>query len=109
MSKENLRMQMLAGVITESQYKTKLDEMENLHGQPLQVGDKVMTKEELIAAVDGAGNDVEFIDNKGRTNLIRLYRGEKSDLFMVEVLINSTSTYWSQSDMSYEYILSILE
>jgi hypothetical protein len=106
MSKENLRMQMLAGIITEGQYKAKLNENES--GQPLQVGDKVMTKEELIAAVDGAGNNVEFIDNQGRTNLIKLYR-EKSDLFMANTLIYSTSIYWTQSDMSYEYILSILE
>jgi hypothetical protein len=108
MSKGNLRMQMLAGIINEGQYKAKLNENENESGQPLQVGDKVMTKEELIAAVDGAGNNVEFRDDQGRTNLIKLYR-EKSDLFMVETLIYSTSIYWSQSDMSYEYILSILE
>jgi hypothetical protein len=108
MSKGNLRMQMLAGIINEGQYKAKLNENENESGQPLQVGDKVMTKEELIAAVDGAGNNVEFIDNQGRTNLIKLYR-EKSDLFMANTLIYSTSIYWTQSDMSYEYILSILE
>jgi len=108
MSKGNLRMQMLAGIINEGQYKAKLNENENESGQPLQVGDKVMTKEELIAAVDGTGNNVEFRDDQGRTNLIKLYR-EKSDLFMVETLIYSTSIYWSQSDMSYEYILSILE
>jgi hypothetical protein len=108
MSKGNLRMQMLAGIINEGQYKAKLNENENESGQPLQVGDKVMAKEELIAAVDGAGNNVEFRDDQGRTNLIKLYR-EKSDLFMVETLIYSTSIYWSQSDMSYEYILSILE
>ena len=68
-----------------------------------------MTKQELIAAVQGVGNEVEFLDNKGRTNVIKLYRGNQSDLFMVEVLIYSTSTYWSQADMSYEYILSILD
>ena len=68
-----------------------------------------MTKQELIAAVQGVGNEVEFLDNKGRTNVIKLYRGNQSDLFMVEVLICSTSTYWSQADMSYEYILSILD
>ena len=68
-----------------------------------------MTKQELISAVEGIGNEVEFLDNKGRTNVIKLYRGNQSDLFMVEVLIYSTSTYWSQADMSYEYILSILD
>lgn len=108
MSKENLRMQMLAGIITEGQYKTKLRENDNESGVPLKVGDKVMTKEELIAAVEGAGNNVEFTDKKGRTNLIKLYRGEEQDLFMVKTLIYATSIYWSQSDMDYEYILSIL-
>ena len=67
------------------------------------------TAAELVALVADREKQVLFRDNKGRTNKIGFYRGEESDRFYVSTLVYSTSIYWSDSDMSHEYIMSILD
>ena len=54
MTKEQLRMQMLAGIITEGQYKVKLNEG---------MGDGMVTKKELIEKVKNLG-DFGFTGDK---------------------------------------------
>ena len=70
---------------------------------------KEITAAELVALVADREKQVLFRDNKGRTNHIGFYRGEESDRFYVRTLVYSTSIYWSDSDMSHEYIMSILD
>ena len=51
MTKEQLRMQMLAGIITEGQYKEKMDE--NLQvGNPVNVGDTEMGPANILLVTD---------------------------------------------------------
>ena len=63
----------------------------------------------LVASVQNSDKRICFRDINGRTNKISFYRGEESDRFYVHTLVYSTSIYWSDSDMSYEYIMSILD
>ena len=70
---------------------------------------KEITAAELVALVANREKQVLFRDNKGRTNKIGFYRGEESDRFYVRTLVYGTSIYWTDSDMSYEYIMSILD
>ena len=70
---------------------------------------KEITKAELVALVADREKQVLFRDINGRTNTIGFYRGDESNRFYVCTLVYSTSIYWSDSDMSYEYIMSILD
>ena len=70
---------------------------------------KEITAAELVALVANREKQVLFRDINGRTNHIGFYRGEESDRFYVSTLVYGTSIYWSDSDMSYEYIMSILD
>ena len=70
---------------------------------------KEITAAELVALVANREKQVLFRDINGRTNHIGFYRGEESDRFYVRTLVYSTSIYWSDSDMSHEYIMSILD
>ena len=68
-----------------------------------------MTKTDLVAAVADREKQVMFRDKDGRTNKIGFYRGPISDCFMVHTLVYASSIYWSQSDMSHEYIMSVVD
>ena len=68
-----------------------------------------MTKIELVAAVSEKEKQVMFRDKDGRTNTIGFYRGPESGHFMVHTLVYASSIYWSQSDMSHEYIMSVVD
>lgn len=48
MKKEQLRMQMIAGIITEDQYKAKLSENDNGSGVSLKEGGNIMTAVEWL-------------------------------------------------------------
>jgi hypothetical protein len=70
---------------------------------------KEITAAELVALVADREKQVLFRDNKGRTNRIGFCRNEETNTFYVRTLVYSTSIYWSDSDMDYEYIMSILD
>ena len=63
----------------------------------------------LVASVQTSDKRISFRDNEGSINKIGFYRGDATNTFYVHTLVVSTSTYWSDSDMSYEYIMSILD
>jgi hypothetical protein len=74
MSKEKLRMQMLAGVITESQYKTSLNEMESTTtvGKLLQMIGSVPANAFISLNYDGGAETevkaLNYIDMEGLDN-----------------------------------------
>ena len=70
---------------------------------------KEITAAELVALVANREKQVLFRGINGRTSHIGFYRGEESDRFYVRTLVYGTSIYWTDSDMSYEYIMSILD
>ena len=80
MNKEQLRMQMLAGIITESQYKAKLNENESIKPKEITVKinpskntkDRTWRKDEIILNTResvNVGNDVQ----SGATGMKMLY------------------------------------
>jgi hypothetical protein len=100
MNKETLRMQMLAGLITESQYKQKLNEestnikdldiMSFLNSNKTELINKLaqhfswddddieeMSEEEIVSGADENGNEDEEIVGLGLTGLDFSFKPEK--------------------------------
>ena len=59
MKKEQLRMQMIAGIITEDQYKAKLSENDNGSGVSLKEGGNIMT------AIEWLVEEANLLENNG--------------------------------------------
>jgi hypothetical protein len=103
MSKENLRMQMLAGIITEGQYKAKLNENENESAELKRLVD--MLKAEL-----GEGVTVEYYeaydeDNENTRRKIDVYGTEDGfegdGVFEVDIENDKLHVYYLDEDGDY--------
>ena len=83
MTQEQLRMQMLAGIITEGQYKKKLDEGDNLNDKVIQainLYDNLTDKQDIdIYDLD---SDIENIVGTGNPNWYNLDNEVVDDLLV---------------------------
>jgi len=104
MNKEKLRMSLLAGLITEGEYKTKLNE----NFQPLETGDTVNTGDsdmgsgEILLISDYASHKEE-IDRSIRNTGWEMLDTPKEELTWYKVELESGDVIWYDEDELLEY------
>ena len=103
---EQLRMQMLAGIITESEYKQKLNEnlkIENLKIEDIiNIGDSDMGPGKILLISDYKSNKME-IDRSIRNTGWEMLDIPKEELTWYKVELESGDIIWYDEDEILEY------
>ena len=101
MNKEKLRMQMLAGLITESQYKEKLNENMFSIGDIVDTGDSDMGEGEIILVSD-YNSHADEIDDEIRNGGWES-NTPKEELTWYKIKTEDGGIYWHDEEELSEY------